>query len=584
MTIVEIVTLFGGLGLFLYGMKTMGDGLEKLAGNKMQRIIEMLTGNIFKGVLVGTLVTALIQSSSATTVMVVGFVNAGVMTLTQAVGIIMGANIGTTITAQIIRLGDISGTAWYLELLKPTFLAPVALIAGVVLIMSMKKKRGITIGEILSGFGMLFIGINIMESAVTGLRDLPAFQDVFVQVGANPLLGVAAGAIITAIIQSSSASIGILQAASATGFVTYASAIPIIMGQNIGTCVTALLSSIGASKNAKRAAIVHLLFNIIGTIIFMIVIYTLQYTFGLPFWEDVVNKGAIADVHTLFNVANTLILLPFSGFLVYISKKVIKGKKEEKTPSVLEDRLLSTPSLALSQASHELVTMARIAEENVGLAYNALINRKFKNIPVINDNEKVLDTMEGAINQYLTKIVDKPLNFKENQISAGLFHIVNDVERIGDHAQNLSEIAAQVEEHKVVFSDAARRELSVMFEAAERIVNLTISAYESNDNMIAEKVEPLEEVIDLMKETLKDRHINRLTAKQCDIDTGILFLDTINNLERIADHSSNIAVAVLQMQSEDESFDPHRYLHDVHVHVTAEYQKNFEHYKEKYSI
>lgn len=583
MSLTNFITLFGGLGLFLYGMKVMGDGLEKAAGDKMQKIIGIMTSNIFKGVFVGTIVTALIQSSSATTVMVVGFVNAGIMSLTQAVGVIMGANIGTTVTAQILRLGDIDKSAWFLVMLKPKTIAPLAVAVGVALLMFGKKKKLNNLGEIFAGFGMLFIGMYTMEGAVHALRDLPQFQQAFVAFR-NPVIGVLVGAGITALIQSSSASVGILQAAASTGLVTFSSAVPIILGQNIGTCVTALLSSIGANKNAKKAAFIHLMFNMIGTIVFLTGIYLYQTFIGFSFWNAPLNRGGVANFHTLFNISNTLLLIWFAGLLVNLAHTIVRGKEEYKRQQNLDERFLSTPAVAVSQVVKEVINMGKVAQQNVLLSMDAIFNRSVSESGKIEDNENTVDEMESNITQYLVKLSDESLNKEENKLVSGLFHVITDIERIADHAVNISELNTYIVQEEIEFSDLAKQELGVMCNAVKEIVQLAITAYEKQDIALAKKVQPCEDVIDLLKETLRIRHIDRLAQQKCNLKAGVIFLDIINNLERIADHCSNIAISVEQLRSSNADFDPHQYMKQMHQNKTEEYRQLYSEYEEKYNI
>ncbi len=583
MSISNFIALFGGLGLFLYGMKVMGDGLEKAAGDRMHKIIEKMTSTIFKSVFVGAIVTALVQSSSATTVMVVGFVNAGIMRLTQAVGVIMGANIGTTITAQILRLGDIDKNVWYLVMLKPKTIAPLAVAIGVALVFFSKKKKLNTFGEILVGFGLLFIGMGTMEGAVKVLRGLPEFEQAFVAFS-NPVIGVLVGAGITALIQSSSASVGILQAVASTGLVTFSSAVPIILGQNIGTCVTALLSSIGANKNAKKAAFIHLMFNMVGTIVFLIAIYMYQGIIGFSFWGNIMNRGNIADFHTLFNITNTIMLIPFAGLLVKLSNVVVRGKEEPKKQQFLDERFLTTPSVAVSQVVKEVVRMGKMAQDNVILAIKAIMNRTTSKNKKIEKNEDIIDVMESNITQYLIKLTDVSLNREESNTVSGVFHLINDIERIGDHAVNLSEYSTYIVNEGIEFSDLAKHELKVMFNAVEEIVNLAITAYENQDIELAKKIQPFEDVVDLIKETLRIRHIDRLSQQKCNLKAGVVFLDIISNLERIADHCSNIGISIEQQHSTDEDFDPHQYLEHLHQNKTEKYENLYKMYKEKYKL
>ncbi|NLY43595.1 MAG: Na/Pi cotransporter family protein, partial [Clostridiaceae bacterium] len=578
-----LFTLFGGAAIFLYGMKLMGDGLEKTAGKRMQKIIEAVTSNRLKAVLVGAAVTAIIQSSGATTVMVVGFVNAGIMSLTQAVGVIMGANIGTTVTAQIIRLGDISASAWYFNLLRPNTLAPVVVALGVGLIMFSKKKKLNNIGEILAGFGLLFMGMGTMEEAVKGLRDLPQFKEMFMAFS-NPVLGVLIGAVVTAVIQSSSASVGILQAAASTGLVSFSAAVPIILGQNIGTCVVALLSSIGASKNAKKAAMIHLFFNIIGTIIFLSAIYIYQYTIGFSFWNAPVNKGIIADFHTLFNIVNTIILFPFAEVLVKMAHLAIRGKERVKVQKTLDERFISTPSVAVSQTVKEVVRMGEVAKLNVCLSIQSILDKNVSAIGKIEDNEDIIDEMETEITQYLVKIADEPLNKEENKLVSALFNVITDIERIGDHATNLAEIAEYITHNDIEFSQIAREELVTITNAVKEIVGMTMTSLEKQDAKLAMRIQPCEDVIDLLKETLRMRHIDRLSQQKCSLKAGVIFLDIINNLERIGDHCSNIGVAIEQLKSPSSNFDVHQYLRNVHINKTPEYEKMYAEYEKKYSL
>ena len=583
MSFLDVITFFGGLGIFIFGMKIMADGLEKAAGDKMQKIIGIMTSNIFKSVLVGTVVTALVQSSSATTVMVVGFVNAGLMRLTQAVGIIMGANIGTTITSQILRLGDIDQGVWYLQILKPSTVAPLAVAAGVALVMFAKKKKMNIIGEIFTGFGLLFIGMGIMEGALYTLRYMPQFQDAFAAFS-NPVLGLLIGAAITALLQSSSASVGILQAVSAAGLVTFSSAAPIILGQNIGTCITALLSAVGANKNAKKAAFIHLIFNTVGSVIFLVLIYGYQRFIGFSFWDAPLNRGGIADFHIIFNISNTLILLPFAGILVRLSHTFIRGKDEPKDHHMLDERFLSTPAVAVSQVLKEVVRMNKVAKHNVKLSIDSVFKASTANNGRIEDNENLVDEMESNITRYLVKLSDEPLNKEEHKKVSGIFHVITDIERIADHAINIAELNSYILKEGIEFSDLAKEELKIMSDAIKEIMALTVEAYDTQDVEAAKQIQPCEDVIDLLKEKLRVRHIDRLAQQKCNLKAGVVFLDIVNNLERIADHCSNIGVSVEQVYSDRTDFDPHEYLKHLHMHKTKEYEQAYKAYEEKYKI
>lgn len=586
MGIQNIVSLLGGLGMFLYGMNAMGDGLEKSAGKKLQQIIEVLTSNVIKGVLVGLVVTAIIQSSSATTVMVVGFVNAGVMTLGQAVGVILGANIGTTVTAQILRLSDIQSDAWYMMIFKPDFLAPLAVTLGVGLIMFAKSKKAKDLGQIFAGFGVLFIGMDIMENAVSGIKDMPWIGNAFAAMGEKPLLGVLTGMIVTALIQSSSASIGILQAVANTGLLTFSSAVPIILGQNIGTCITAVLSSIGTTKNAKRTAAVHLSFNIIAVTVTFIAIYTFNSLVGISNWGSQIRSGGIADFHTIFNIINVLLILPFHKILVKIAYLFVpdKGKSSHDEQSLLDERFLQTPAVAISQAMKSMMNMMDTAVDTFR-SCTALVFSADKTIASkmeeIEEREELIDVSESEITKYLIKVSEHDLSARENSEVSGVFHTITDIERIGDHALNISEIAENMYNNKIKFSGNAVAELKNMMAAVEEIMNLCIKAYKDDDIEAALKIQPLESVIDVLKRELRQFHINRLSKQECDITSGISFLDIVSNLERISDHCSNIGMAAEQ-RIRAMTFDPHEYSKNADVKNSEEYRRLADEYMAKY--
>ena len=588
MDIFSIISLCGGVAIFLFGMKIMGEGLEKFAGDKMQSIIESLTSNIFKAVLVGAAVTAIIQSSSATTVMVVGFVNAGIMSLGQSVGVIMGANIGTTVTAQILRFAGMDSDIWYIKMLTPKTLAPILLIIGIVLLMGSKGKKKTNIGEILMGIGILFEGMFLMEGAVSVLKDSAFFQQLFTACE-NPFVGILAGTIVTAIIQSSSASVGILQTVARTGALSYGAAIPIIMGQNIGTCITAILSSIGANKNAKKAACIHLYFNLIGSLVFLILFLIFKYIEGQISNFDVGNilitDGGIANVHTIFNIANTLILLPFGGFLVKLANWSIRGKSEKIGPAAeLDERFLVTPQVAITQVSKSVVNMANLARDSYHHAISGLLEKEKNAVKEIDLNEEKIDEMETLHTNYLVKIAEKPLNENENKVVSSMFHVISDIERIGDHCKNLSALIIEMKSREVVFSDSAKADLYVIANAVGEIIDLTISCFESDSNELAFRIEPLEDVIDNLKDKLKNGHVNRLVAQKCDVQSGIIFIEIINNLERIADHCTNIALSVVQRQSTDEDFNSHDYAKELHREMTSAYEEILDEYQKKYAL
>ncbi|MGI6031250.1 MAG: Na/Pi cotransporter family protein [Eubacteriales bacterium] len=580
-TFFDVVTLLGGLALFIYGMGVMGQGLEKVAGQKLHAVIEAVTGNIFKSVLVGAAVTAAIQSSSATTVMVVGFVNAGIMNLRQAVGVIMGANIGTTMTALLISLNSIQGGSFILQLLKPTTLAPLAIIAGVLMASAAKRRKVKEAGQILVGFGVLFTGMQIMEGSVSGLRDLPQFQAVFATL-TNPILGVLAGAGITAVIQSSSASVGILQAVATTGAVTYGNAIPIIMGQNIGTCVTAMLSSIGASKNAKRAAFIHLYFNLIGSIIFLVGIYSINAVYPFQFWEENISSFNIAQIHIIFNVANTILMIPFSSMLVRLANATVKDDgQQEQVSTSLDERFLKTPGVALEQCRRAVEKMGALLQENYGMGMNAIMQRDISCINTVEENEAHIDKFEFNISQYLVKLNETALNDSERKTANVLLRMVNDFERIGDHCDNFAETANDIITNEVVFSKGARRELSGMFDAVREMLDLTMEAFGKNDVAAARRVEPLEDIVDRFKNALRDAHVQRLNSGKCTVESGVSFLEIVGDLERIADHCMNVSFYVLESNN-SASLDMHEYFHNETRKNQPEYLAYVKYYEDKY--
>ena len=557
--VLSIVQMIGGLALFIYGMTTMGKGLERAAGSKLEKTLEKMTGNVFTALIMGMVVTMVIQSSSATTVMVVGFVNAGIMTLKQSVGVILGANIGTTITAQILRLsgGEGSGNL-FMDLLKPKNLAYIIVLVGVIIMMLAKKRRTRDIADIFTGFGILFIGMAVMEGAVAPLADLPQFADLFSAIS-NPVLGVVVGAGVTAIIQSSSASVGILQALSTTGAITYSAAIPIILGQNIGTCITAFLSSLGGSKNARRTAMVHFYFNLIGSIAFLVAIYAVQYTVGFSFWENPIDKGGIANFHTLFNVTCTLLFLPFTGLLVKLARwSVPTGETQEDPLAKLEPRFLTTPALALDQAQRCIADMGEAAKSNFHLAVDPMFGGSAASEEIFREHEAFLDRAEVEIGRYLTTM-HNVRSVDQRRQSAEMMHSLSDFEKIGDYAQNIFDRADEFRQAGLSFSATAMNELHAMTDAVSEVLDMTVEAYVTQSVSLARSVEPLEEVVDTMKEQLKSRHIERLGEGGCTMQTGIHFLDIVHDLEKISDHCSNIAIYTIQLVEGAEEFDTHAY-------------------------
>ena len=585
MDIANIVAMFGAIATFLFGMSTMTDGLEKLSSGRLEHILERLTSNVFKGVLLGAVVTGLIQSSAATTVMCVGFVNAGIMKLEQTVGIIMGANIGTTVTAQLLRLGDIDADNIVMMFLQPSFLGPILAVVGIIFYMFIKGGHKRIVGQIVLGLGLLFIGMNTMSSAVEPLKDLPEFQSVFTAFS-NPLLGVAVGAAVTALLQSSSASMGILQAISTNGVVSFNIAMPLIMGQNIGTCITALISSVGASKNAKRTAMIHLFFNIIGSVFFLVVLYAGNALFRFPFWENTMDMGSIANLHLAFNIACTALLLPFHRQLVKLVKAVVPGDAEERELSVLDDRFLSSPSLALERAHDAVVQMSEFARDNYRLAVELIWKFDAKKLERLNETEVALDKLEGLLDNYLVKLTDRALTAEESTRVSELLHTLSDFERIGDYAVNVSESAVVLHDRNITFSPQARAELERLTAAVGETLDKTVACYQSRQRTLAVQVEPLEEVVDLIAATLKNRHVERLKAGECTIELGTQFLELLINLERMSDHCSNVALHILRQTSSPDDrvrIDSHAYMHELHHGgFNQEFDDLFQEYRTKY--
>ena len=573
--VLSIVQMIGGLALFIYGMTTMGKGLERAAGSKLEKTLEKMTGNAVTALLMGMVVTMVIQSSSATTVMVVGFVNAGIMTLKQSVGVILGANIGTTITAQILRLSGGEGSG---SLFKN--LAYIIVLVGVIIMMIAKKRRTRDIADIFTGFGILFIGMSVMEGAVAPLADLPQFADLFAAIS-NPVLGVLVGAGVTAIIQSSSASVGILQALSTTGAITYSAAIPIILGQNIGTCITAFLSSVGGSKNARRTAMVHFYFNLIGSILFLVGSYAIQYTVGFSFWDNAIDKGGIANFHTLFNLTCTVLFLPFTGLLVKLATASVPAEETQEDPlAKLEPRFLTTPSLALDQAQRCIADMGDTAKQNFHLATYPLFGGAAANEEIFHEHEAFLDRAEVEIGRYLTTIHNIRSVDQRRQM-AEMMHSLSDFEKIGDYAQNIFERADEFREAGLSFSPSAMQELRTMCEAVAEVLDMTVDGYDNQAVSTARMVEPLEEVVDTMKERLKSRHIERLGRNECTMQTGIHFLDIVHDLEKISDHCSNIAIYTIQLAEGAAEFDTHAYVKQAYKE-TPQFAEKLKFYQDKY--
>ena len=585
----SVLTLLGGLALFLYGMETMGSGLARLSGGKLERILERLTDSPLKAVLLGAGVTAVIQSSSATTVMAVGFVNSGMMQLQQAVGIIMGANVGTTVTSWILSLAGIESSNFFIRMLKPTSFSPILALTGIGLLMFSKKNKRKDLGLILMGFAILMTGMDTMSGAVKPLAEVPEFANILTMFS-NPILGMLCGVILTAVLQSSSASIGILQALCATGAVTFQTALPIVMGQNIGTCVTALLSGIGAHKNAKRTALLHLYFNLIGTAVFLVVFYSLHAFLHFSFMEQPTNAAGIAVVHSLFNITATMILLPFSHVLVRLACLTIPETLEEqeeanertKDLELLDSRFLDTPGYALKQSRTVAVRMADLAQKTLLKAIALLDHYDEKQAKKVQRLEERTDRYEDELGSYLVKLGSRNLSEKESYTVSMLLHCIGDLERISDHAVNIMETAQELYEKKTGFSEKAKKELGVYTEALQEIVASTMDAFSQGDMEKAARIEPLEETMDDLSKRLKKRHVERLKTGECTMLLGFALSDLVTNYERISDHCSNIAIALLQ--SRTEGYEAHEYLNALQKEQNTDFQKLYRQFQEKYSL
>ena len=578
MSIFDVLTLIGGLCLFLFGMNIMGGALERSAGSKLEIMIGKLTSGKLKGLLTGLGVTAIIQSSSATTVMVVGFVNSKLMDLRQAIHVIMGANIGTTVTAWILSLSGISSGSIFLKLLKPSSFTPVLALVGIVLFMFTKSNKKKDIGMVLLGFATLMFGMETMTDAVAGLKDVPAFAELFLMFS-NPVVGVLAGAVVTAIIQSSSASVGILQALAATGAVSYGAAIPIIMGQNIGTCVTAMISSVGTTKNAKRAALVHLSFNVIGTAVCLIVFALAEAIFSPALLGQSATFAGIATAHSAFNIICTLLLLPMSQLLEKLAYKLIPDSKMPEKVSELDERLLSTPAIALECAHNLTCDMAELATTALRDSIACLNSYDKAKAAAIRDAENKTDHYEDIIGSYLVKLSMRQLNETEGATATMLLKTIGDFERISDHAVNILESAEEMREKGIVFSDGAKAEMDALSAATNEIVSLSYSAFIENNAEQSNLVEPLEQVIDRMKELLRTRHIDRLRMGECSIEAGFVWSDLITDMERISDHCSNIAGCV--MDTKEQNMNLHESLKMLKTD-NEEYRERYAEYTRKY--
>ena len=580
MDIFSFITLFGGLALFLYGMNLMSQGLEKLAGGKLEGILKKMTSNPVKSLFLGIGITAVIQSSSAVTVMLVGLVNSGIMQLSGTVGVIMGSNIGTTVTAWILSLVGIESDNVWIKLLKPESFSPILALIGIVLMMSSKTSKKKDIGSIMIGFAILMYGMDFMSDSVSPLADMPEFTSMLTAF-TNPLLGILTGLVLTAVIQSSSASVGILQALSLTGGISYGMAIPIIMGQNIGTCVTALISSIGVNKNAKRVAVIHIAFNLLGTAVCLLLYFILHFVVDLTFIEQAISPVGIAIVHSIFNITTTILLLPFSKHLVKLAEGTIKTEPEKEI-AFLDERLLKTPSIALQECNHITTDMAFVSKRSMMDAMDLLFEYNEKKAGAVKKLEGEVDIYEDRLGSYLVKLSGYDLSDADSKQISKLLHTIGDFERISDHAVNIMEAAKEIEEKKVALSPEGLQEIKTATAAIREIMELAVKAFDENDLDLAYRVEPLEQVVDGIIEGIKLNHINRLQAGKCTIQQGFVLSDILTNYERVSDHCSNIAVAMIELSKS--AFDTHEYLDKLKTMDDPVFRKMFTEYKKKYAI
>lgn len=588
MDIFGFLSLIGGLALFLYGMHVMGGGLEKLSGGKLERVLEKLTANPIKAVLLGAGVTAVIQSSSATTVMLVGFVNSGIMKLSQAIGIIMGANIGTTLTSWLLSLTGIEGGNFLVKMLKPSSFSPILALIGIIFMLGAKSSRKKDVAEILLGFAVLMFGMETMSDAVKPLADVPEFTGILTKF-TNPILGVLVGALLTAVIQSSSASVGILQALSVTGAFTYGSVIPIIMGQNIGTCVTAMVSAVGANKGARRTAFVHLYFNVIGSAAFLILYSVLNMAIHFEFAGETVGAAGIAAIHSIFNIFATLVLLPFTKGLeklayltIPVTEEELRDLSKEDEFKVLDERFLSTPGYAIEQCISLVKNMAELSLESIREAMGLLENYSLQQAGLVQEQEDMLDKYEDKLSGYLARLSSQNLTEQEGQSVSTLMQSISDFERIGDHACNLMEIAGEMNRKEMKFSKKARQEMEIFGAAVKDILDRSIRAYIHHDLELALSVEPLEEVIDDLNKEVKKRHVKRLRKGKCTIELGLALSEIAMNYERVADHCSNLAVYMIQM--EDNTVEAHDYINHLSGATRMRFEEMQEFYQKKYQL
>ena len=581
-TIFDVFTLLGGLAFFLYGMSVMSSGLEKMAGGKLEQLLRKSTNNPFKSLLLGAGITIAIQSSSAMTVMLVGLVNSGIMQLGQTIGVIMGSNIGTTLTAWILSLAGLEGENFFIKMLKPESFSPLLALLGILLIMASKTDKKKSIGSILVGFAVLMYGMDLMKNAMDPLSEMEGFQQILTAF-TNPLLGVIVGAVFTGVIQSSAASVAILQGFSVGGGITLGMALPIIMGQNIGTCVTALISSIGVNRNARRVAVVHISFNLIGTLVFLLGFYGSDLIFHYTFMDMVMDPFLIAVIHTIFNVVTTVLLLPFTKQLEKLAFFVIKDDKKEKEEFQFVDaRLLATPSIAIAECGNKTVEMAKLAQETILKALSLLEKYDEKIGKEIYTLEDQLDHYEDKLGTLLVQMSSKALSDEDSHKVSKQLHTIGDFERIGDHAVNLWKAAEEMEQKGINFSEAAQQELRTLVEALREILDITTRAFATDDLNLAVQVEPLEQVIDCLIADIKSNHVSRLQKGHCTIEMGFVLSDILTNCERVSDHCSNIAVA--QIETEQNAYEAHEYLNGVKNAGNKEYQAAFDAYRAKYTL
>ena len=581
MDIMSIISMLGGLALFLFGMHQLSAGLEKMAGGKMESVLKKVTSKKFLALILGAGVTAAIQSSSAVTVMLVGLVNSGIMQLSQSIGVIMGSNVGTTITAWILSLTGIDSSNFFIKMLKPANFSPLVALIGVIFIMAGKKQKHKDIGGICVGFAVLMYGMTIMSDSVEALAELPEFVNILTFFK-NPIMGVLVGMVFTAIIQSSSASVGVLQALSMTGAITYGAAIPIIMGQNIGTCVSSLLASMGTSKNARRVAMVHILFNVIGSVICLAVWLVADGIIKFAFTDMAVEPFNIAVIHSIFNIVTTVMLFPFSSLLEKLVKLIIRDAKEKEDVVLLDDRLMTVPSFAVAKAEDVTRDMASLAKKSVKAAVSLLDRYDDKTAALVEEMEDKIDRYEDELGTYLVKLSKKEVSDNDLKKISKILHTINDFERIGDHASNILGTAKEMHEKKIAFSAGAKEELENLNDAISEILSITVKSFKADDIKLAEIVEPLEEVIDELIDHVKSNHIDRLTKGECTIELGFILSDMLTNYERISDHCSNIAVAVIEAQRE--MFDAHEYLRTVKEEKAGRYQEYFDKYMTQFSV